>query len=155
MASGIFISCVLISRTRFRQNCDPTAKSTCNGMNGLATIGEREAGTPLPRLYLRPDEAARAIGVSKRTLSAWQPPSAGSPEPLHRTALFHNRPPEARSHCRNILPPKTSATDSQPDGLQSFVAIYRLNFSGFRQTRANAQRAENPRVYWFCLLQRA
>jgi hypothetical protein len=38
--------------------------------------------------------------------------------------------------------------------LQSFVAIYRLNLGGFRQTRANAERAENPRVYWFCLLQR-
>ena len=26
----------------------------------------------MPRLYLRPDEAARAIGVSRRTLSTWQ-----------------------------------------------------------------------------------
>jgi hypothetical protein len=31
--------------------------------------------------------------------------------------------------------------------LQSFVAIYPLNFSGFRQTLANVQHAENARVY--------
>lgn len=31
--------------------------------------------------------------------------------------------------------------------LQSFVAIYRRNFSGFKQTRANIQYAENPCVH--------
>ena len=41
-------------------------------MNRQPKNGEKDAATPLPRLYLRPDEAARAIGVSRRTLSTWQ-----------------------------------------------------------------------------------
>jgi excisionase family DNA binding protein len=41
-------------------------------MNGLTTIGDKDTAAPLPRLYLRPEEAARVIGVSRRTLSAWQ-----------------------------------------------------------------------------------
>jgi excisionase family DNA binding protein len=57
-------------------------------MNGLTTIGEREAGTPLPRLYLRPDEAARAIGVSRRTLSAWQSARVIGFRRVGRTILF-------------------------------------------------------------------
>jgi len=57
-------------------------------MNGLATIGEREAGTPLPRLYLRPNEAARAIGVSRRTLSAWQSARVIGFRRVGRTILF-------------------------------------------------------------------
>ena len=57
-------------------------------MNGLATIGEREAGTPVPRLYLRPDEAARAIGVSRRTLSAWQSARVIGFRRVGRTILF-------------------------------------------------------------------
>ncbi len=57
-------------------------------MNGLATIGEREAGTPLSRLYLRPDEAARAIGVSRRTLSAWQSARVIGFRRVGRTILF-------------------------------------------------------------------
>jgi excisionase family DNA binding protein len=57
-------------------------------MNGLATIGEQEAGTPLPRLYLRPNEAARAIGVSRRTLSAWQSARVIGFQRVGRTILF-------------------------------------------------------------------
>jgi excisionase family DNA binding protein len=57
-------------------------------MNGLATIGEREAGTPLPRLYLRPDEAAHVIGVSRRTLSAWQSARVIGLRRVGRTILF-------------------------------------------------------------------
>jgi excisionase family DNA binding protein len=57
-------------------------------MNGLATIGEQEARTPLPRLYLRPDEAARAIGVSRRTLSAWQSARVIGFRRVGRTVLF-------------------------------------------------------------------
>jgi excisionase family DNA binding protein len=57
-------------------------------MNGLTTIGERETGTPLPRLYLRPDEAARAIGVSRRTLSAWQSARVIGFRRVGRTILF-------------------------------------------------------------------
>lgn len=49
-------------------------------MNGLAT--------PLPRLYLRPDEAARAIGVSRRTLSAWQSARVIGFRRVGRTVLF-------------------------------------------------------------------
>jgi len=41
-------------------------------MNRQPKNGDKDAATPLPRLYLRPDEAARAIGVSRRTLSTWQ-----------------------------------------------------------------------------------
>ncbi len=47
-------------------------KGTYNSMNRQPKNGEKDAATPLPRLYLRPDEAARAIGVSRRTLSTWQ-----------------------------------------------------------------------------------
>jgi hypothetical protein len=39
-------------------------------MNGLTTIGGKDTAVSFPRLYLRPDEAARVIGVSRRTLSA-------------------------------------------------------------------------------------
>ncbi len=60
----------------------------CNGMNGLATIEEKEAGTSMPRLYLRPDEAARAIGVSRRTLSAWQSARVIGFRRVGRTVLF-------------------------------------------------------------------
>ena len=34
-------------------------------MNGLTTIGDKDTATPLPRLYLRPDEAARVIGFRR------------------------------------------------------------------------------------------
>jgi excisionase family DNA binding protein len=57
-------------------------------MNGLATIGEKNAGAPLPRLYLRPDEAARAIGISRRTLSAWQSARVIGFRRVGRTVLF-------------------------------------------------------------------
>jgi hypothetical protein len=49
--------------------------------------------------------------------------------------------------------PKTSATDSEPDVLQCFVAMSRLNLSGFRQTPANAQNAGNLGAYWARALQ--
>lgn len=42
----------------------------------------------MPRLYLRPDEAARAIGVSKRTLSAWQSARVIGFRRIGRTILF-------------------------------------------------------------------
>ena len=57
-------------------------------MNELAPIGEKGAGAPLPRLYLRPDEAARVIGVSKRTLSAWQSSRVIGFRRVGRTVLF-------------------------------------------------------------------
>ena len=41
-------------------------------MNGQPKNADMDAATPVPRLYLRPDEAARAIGISRRTLSTWQ-----------------------------------------------------------------------------------
>jgi excisionase family DNA binding protein len=43
---------------------------------------------PLPRLYLRPDEAARVIGVSRRTLSAWQSARVIGFRRVGRTILF-------------------------------------------------------------------
>ena len=57
-------------------------------MNGLTTIGEKDAAAALPRLYLRPDEAARAIGVSRRTLSAWQSARVIGFRRVGRTVLF-------------------------------------------------------------------
>ena len=57
-------------------------------MNGLTTIGDKDTATPLPRLYLRPDEAARVIGVSRRTLSAWQSARVIAFRRIGRTILF-------------------------------------------------------------------
>jgi excisionase family DNA binding protein len=57
-------------------------------MNGLTTIGEKDTSAPLPRLYLRPDEAARVIGVSRRTLSAWQSARVIGFRRVGRTVLF-------------------------------------------------------------------
>lgn len=57
-------------------------------MNGLATLADKDTATPLPRLYLRPDEAARAIGVSRRTLSAWQSARVIGFRRVGRTVLF-------------------------------------------------------------------
>jgi excisionase family DNA binding protein len=54
----------------------------------MATNGGREGEAPLPRLYLRPDEAARAIGVSRRTLSAWQSSRLIGFRRVGRTVLF-------------------------------------------------------------------
>ena len=57
-------------------------------MNTLTTIGEKDVATPLPRLYLRPDEAAHVIGVSRRTLSAWQSARVIPFRRVGRTVLF-------------------------------------------------------------------
>ena len=58
-------------------------------MNGLTTIGDnKDATAPLPRLYLRPDEAARVIGISRRTLSAWQSARVIGFRRVGRTILF-------------------------------------------------------------------
>jgi excisionase family DNA binding protein len=57
-------------------------------MNGLTTIGDKNTAPPLPRLYLRPDEAAHVIGVSRRTLSAWQSARVIGFRRVGRTILF-------------------------------------------------------------------
>ena len=57
-------------------------------MNGLTTIGDKDTAASLPRLYLRPDEAARVIGVSRRTLSAWQSARVIAFRRIGRTILF-------------------------------------------------------------------
>jgi excisionase family DNA binding protein len=57
-------------------------------MNGLTTIGDKDTVATLPRLYLRPDEAARVIGVSRRTLSAWQSARVIGFRRVGRTILF-------------------------------------------------------------------
>ena len=57
-------------------------------MKGLTTIGDKDTAAPLPRLYLRPDEAARVIGVSRRTLSAWQSARVIGFRRIGRTVLF-------------------------------------------------------------------
>lgn len=45
-------------------------------------------GTPLPRLYVRPDEAARICSVSRRTWSAWQAARVIPFRRVGRTILF-------------------------------------------------------------------
>ena len=57
-------------------------------MNGLITFDDEDTATSLPRLYLRPDEAARVIGVSRRTLSAWQSARVIGFRRVGRTILF-------------------------------------------------------------------
>ena len=57
-------------------------------MNGTGTIDERNTGASLPRLYLRPDEAARVIGISRRTLSEWQSSRVIGFRRIGRTVLF-------------------------------------------------------------------
>jgi len=58
-------------------------------MNGLTTIGDnKDAAASLPRLYLRPDEAARVIGVSRRTLASWQATRVIGFRRVGRTILF-------------------------------------------------------------------
>ncbi|MGO9245079.1 MAG: helix-turn-helix domain-containing protein [Verrucomicrobiia bacterium] len=57
-------------------------------MNGPATTGDKDTVALLPRLYLRPDEAARVIGISRRTLSAWQSARVISFRRIGRTVLF-------------------------------------------------------------------
>jgi len=59
-----------------------------DGMYGLAAIADKGTATPLPRLYLRPDEAARVIGISRRTLSAWQSARVIGFRRVGRTVLF-------------------------------------------------------------------
>ncbi|MGO9246812.1 MAG: helix-turn-helix domain-containing protein [Verrucomicrobiia bacterium] len=57
-------------------------------MNGRATLADKGTATPLLRLYLRPDEAARVIGVSRRTLSTWQSARVIGFRRVGRTILF-------------------------------------------------------------------
>ena len=57
-------------------------------MSVPSTIRDKTTVAPLPRLYLRPDEAARAIGVSRRTLSAWQSARVIGFRRVGRTILF-------------------------------------------------------------------
>jgi excisionase family DNA binding protein len=57
-------------------------------MIDTATIGDKPPVTPVPRLYLRPDEAAAAIGVSRRTLSEWQANRVIPFRRVGRTVLF-------------------------------------------------------------------
>jgi excisionase family DNA binding protein len=57
-------------------------------MNSTVTIDDKDTLAALPRLYLRPDEAARVIGVSRRTLSAWQSARVIGFRRVGRTVLF-------------------------------------------------------------------
>ena len=57
-------------------------------MNGLTTIGDKDTAAPLLRLFLRPDEAARVIGVSRRTLASWQATRVIGFRRVGRTILF-------------------------------------------------------------------
>ena len=57
-------------------------------MNDTATIDDKDTGAALPRLYLRPDEVARVIGISRRTLSEWQSSRVIGFRRIGRTVLF-------------------------------------------------------------------
>jgi len=59
-----------------------------NRMMETATTVEKVAATPVQRLYLRPDQAAAAIGVSRRTLSDWQVRRVIPFRRVGRTVLF-------------------------------------------------------------------
>jgi len=56
-------------------------------MHDTVTIDGKEIAA-LPRLYLRPDEAARVIGISRRTLSEWQSSRVIGFRRIGRTVLF-------------------------------------------------------------------
>ena len=56
-------------------------------MHDTVTIDGKETAA-LPRLYLRPDEAARVIGISRRTLSEWQSSRVIGFRRIGRTVLF-------------------------------------------------------------------
>ena len=57
-------------------------------MNSTGTIDDKDTRAALPRLYLRPDEAARVIGISRRTLSEWQSSRVIGFRRIGRTVLF-------------------------------------------------------------------
>ena len=57
-------------------------------MNGTVTIDDKDTLACVPRLYLRPDEAAHVIGISRRTLSAWQSSRVIGFRRVGRTVLF-------------------------------------------------------------------
>lgn len=57
-------------------------------MKGLTTTGDKDSAASLPRLYLRPHEAARVIGVSRRTLASWQATRVIGFRRVGRTILF-------------------------------------------------------------------
>jgi excisionase family DNA binding protein len=64
--------------------------TTCNtaSVSSKPTIEDIIATAGRLRLYLRPDEAAAAIGVSRRTLSAWQSARVIPFRRVGRTVLF-------------------------------------------------------------------
>ena len=57
-------------------------------MNSTVTIDDKDTLAALPRLYLRPGEAARVIGISRRTLSEWQSSRVIGFRRIGRTILF-------------------------------------------------------------------
>jgi len=54
---------------------------------------DKDTATPLPRLYLRPDEAARVIGVSRRTLASWQSTASSFPPRRSHNPFFRRGHP--------------------------------------------------------------
>lgn len=129
--TGIWISHVLISHTRFRRDSERIGESAFNGMNDFGTIGRKGLEAPLLRLYLRPDEAARAIGVSRRTLSAWQSARVIGFRRVGRTVLFsvadiqtaidryRVTPIGELSPCRQQVDPSTITAPIPPIGSES------------------------------------
>ena len=57
-------------------------------MNGTGINRDKTPAPPVARLFLRPDEAAAAIGVSRRTLSQWQASHVIPFRRVGRTVLF-------------------------------------------------------------------
>lgn len=67
--------------------CTNDSKDAHHGAHELVNVNVKGI-TPLPRLYLRPDEAARVIGISRRTLSEWQSSRIIGFRRVGRTVLF-------------------------------------------------------------------
>ena len=89
-------------------------------MNGLTTIGDKDMAAPLPRLYLRPEEAARVIGVSRRTLASWQATRVIGFRRVGRTILFSVADIQAALERYRIAP--TSETPKRKRRMQRITS---------------------------------
>ena len=89
-------------------------------MNGQTTIGDKNTAAPLPRLYLRPDEAARVIGVSRRTLASWQATRVIGFRRVGRTILFSVADIQAALERYRIAP--TSETPKRKRRMQRITS---------------------------------
>jgi excisionase family DNA binding protein len=91
-------------------------------MNGAGTIDGKDTGAALPRLYLRPDEAARVIGISRRTLSEWQSSRVIGFRRIGRTVLFSIADIQRAIDRYRIAPVGEPKQRQQPPGVGTCTA---------------------------------